>query len=62
VEARMNWPTAITIAAYVAAFASIPKADHGSYFPDIAPVVMGITYLGLATIVSLAAWLVWALV
>lgn len=55
------FPAAITCVAYAVALWSIPAPRPSSYFPDFGPAIQGFIYLSLATMVSLAAWLVWAL-
>lgn len=54
-------PTVITLAAFAVAFWRIPAPQPSSYFPDTGPVIQGFIYFALATIASLAAWLMWAL-
>lgn len=54
-------PAIITLAAYAVAWWRVPAPQPSSYFPDTGPVILGFIYLSLATVVSLAAWLMWAL-
>lgn len=57
----MTWifPAVLTVIAFLIATAALPGY---SYFRDIGPSVLGATYYPFATILSLVAWLVWALV
>lgn len=55
-------PLAITFAAFATGYALTPTAKPSSYFPDFGAAVIGAICMMLSVIVSLAAWLIWALV
>lgn len=54
-------PAILTIFAYAVAWWQIPKPQPSSYMPDVTPAIVGLVTMFAATIVSLAAWLAWAL-
>jgi hypothetical protein len=55
-------PAAFTLSSFVLAFALVPRPQPSSYLPDIVPGLIAIFNLSMATILSLAVWLFWALV
>jgi len=60
---ELGWwllPLAITIAAYITVWVKCPEKSPGGYIPDVVSPLIGVGMLLIATIVSLAAWLVWA--
>lgn len=55
-------PAIITIGLYAAAFSLTPAPrSTGSFMPDIGAGILGLVFFGAATITSLVAWLIWAL-
>ncbi len=55
-------PAAITVLGLTLPFVFAPRPHHSSYGPDVGSAVIGFAYLCFGVIVSLAAWLIWALV
>lgn len=57
-------PTLVTLLTFLAAWAFGPKMQpqRGSMFPDIGGALMELLSYAAALVVSLLAWLVWALV
>lgn len=63
VDITIGWwavPLALTFAAYAVAIVKIPSAKPSAYFPDMGPAIIGFVNLACATIASLVAWLIWA--
>jgi len=55
-------PLAVTFLAFAASYALTPAAKPSGYFPDFGPAIIGALLMLLAVVVSLSAWLLWALV
>ena len=54
-------PAFVTLASFAVAFIKTPKPEPSSYFPDFSPILIGGALFGVATILSLLAWLLWSL-
>lgn len=63
VSLGLGWwvvPLAINVAVFAAAIWKIPPAEPKGYFPDFGPAIIGLINIACATIASLVAWLIWA--
>jgi hypothetical protein len=54
-------PLAVTVCSYGRAFWLLPDELGGGDYAATGKALCGLVYLGAATIISLIAWLVWAL-
>jgi len=54
-------PLAVTITAFVIAYRASPETRPSNYLPDVVSPMIGFGMTLVAAIVSLVAWLVWAL-
>ena len=65
VSITVGWwavPLAITVASFIAAYKLAAEPDQCGYFPDFGAAISLAANIAFAIIVSLVAWLVWALV
>lgn len=55
-------PLLVTVVSFTVAVRKAPQDQRGGYVPDVISPMLGAALLLIAAIVSLFAWLIWALV